>query len=240
MSAVLEMSNATCKLGTELVVAVERMELRSGDVAVLNAPSGWGKSTVLGLAGGVIAPTNSDAVIRVLGAAVGSDRQINAAPNRLGFVLQTHGLLPFLTLQQNIVLPLDIGGIIRDQSWIDFVINTLGITGLLDRKPSQVSQGQRQRAGIARAFVAKPSLLLLDEPVSALDATNAMRVEELIALLAEDMNAAVLMASHRVHGGAFASARAVRHVLDDSTDPAVITFGVMPGAATATGTFGGA
>jgi putative ABC transport system ATP-binding protein len=93
-----------------------------------------------------------------------------------------------------------------DEDWQKHLVGALGLTGLLDRRPSQVSVGQRQRVSIARALVAKPALLLLDEPVSALDPANVTQVEHLISILSQEAGAATLLASHQAQNGAFAEA----------------------------------
>jgi putative ABC transport system ATP-binding protein len=134
-----------------------------------------------------------------------------AAPDVVGFVLQTARLVPFLTLEENILLPARLAGMGMDREWVAHLLGRLGISDLVGRRPDQVSMGQRQRAAVARALLARPALLLLDEPVSALDPANTEAVEALISELAREAGAAVLLASHKSAGGAFALAPRCGH-----------------------------
>ena len=213
--AVIEVRNLGLRFSDDFGVVIEDMYLQAGDIVVLDAPSGAGKSTVLGLLSGAIVANAFDVskVTHSLGGHKPSNKGLS--PDVLGFVLQTSALVPYLTVLENIRLPCDVAGIQPDTEWQAYLIRALGLAGLEDRKPSEVSVGQRQRAGIARAFLARPAVLLLDEPVSALDPSNVDQVEELIALLAEDSDAAVVLASHQAARGAFADAqRASQRVVE--------------------------
>ncbi|WP_299845572.1 ATP-binding cassette domain-containing protein [uncultured Roseovarius sp.] len=197
------------RLSDEFGVVVDRLKLHRGEVIVLDAPSGAGKSTVLGLISGAIAPDRSAKMVHMM-----SHQQIaNRAPGpeTMGFVLQTSALVPYLSVEENITLPCQVAQIAADSDWLSYLINGLGLQGLETRKPQQISVGQRQRVGIARSFLAKPALLLLDEPVSALDPSNVDQVESLIALLAEEAGAGVVLASHQAARGAFSGSPRAHH-----------------------------
>lgn len=212
-AAVLDVAELTVTLSEAFGVSVERLRLARGEVVVLDAPSGAGKSTVLGLICGAIAadPPGPGRRHRV------GARDVTDAvppPDVLGFVLQTSALVPYLTVAENIDLPARAAGRAGDPDWRAHLLRALGLAGLEARYPEAVSVGQRQRVGIARAFLLRPALMLLDEPVSALDPDNVDRVEALIAHLAEDAESGVVLASHQAGRGAFAATPRAPHRLE--------------------------
>lgn len=210
--AVLDVRDLGVRLSSEFGVMIADMVLQRGDVVVLDAESGAGKSTVLGLLTGAIEANidSPNTYHAICGRSVGAMPQ---RPSTLGFVLQTSTLIPYLTVAENITLPSRVEGSKPDPEWMHYLVRLLGISGLESRKPSAISVGQRQRVGIARAFLLRPDLLLLDEPVSALDPTNVTQVEDLIALLASETRSAIVLASHQAARGAFKDApRASQHL----------------------------
>lgn len=216
-AAVLRARDLAVRLGPELVVEVRRLDLARGEVAVLDSASGTGKSTVLGLVCGAIRPLERRGErLEIVGRPlVGTGaRRVAASPRELGFVPQTSALVPSLTLAENVDLPMRIARLAADPVWRRHVLAVLGLVDLAARRPSQLSVGQRQRAAIARALIGRPALLLLDEPVSALDPANVDRVETLVRILADEAGAGVLIATHRASGGAFRDARRVEHRVD--------------------------
>lgn len=206
---VLDIRGLEVKLSDNFGVIVERLGVRRGEVVVLDAPSGAGKSTVLGLISGAIsAEPREDTRHNVLQTSVFGTVP---SPDKMGFVLQSSTLVPYLNIAENISLPCRVAQLRIDTEWLAFLIRGLGLQGLENRKPAQVSLGQRQRAGIARAFLSRPAVLLLDEPVSALDPANVDQVERLIAFLSEDAQTAVVLASHQAQRGAFAHMQRAHH-----------------------------
>jgi putative ABC transport system ATP-binding protein len=136
---------------------------------------------------------------------------LDKIPKWAGFQLQASSLIPYLTVAQNIALPAKIAKIRFDPSWYQLLNERLALTDLQNRYPNQISVGQRQRASIARAMLTRPKLILMDEPVSALDPTNVHKVERLIIELAQDAGSAIVLASHQVDRGAFARERRATH-----------------------------
>lgn len=210
----VDINNLGVRLSKEFAVVIERLCLNDGEVVVFDSPSGSGKSTALGLIAGAIKATAYEEQRHVIAGqqiTVDLPRSKFADPTKMGFVLQNNVLVPYLTLMENIDLPLSIAGNCPDCDWRAYLIGSLGLNGLEDRKSDQISVGQRQRAAIARAFIGKPRLLLLDEPVASLDPANADRVEAMILALASEAGASVVLASHQVERGAFREARRMMH-----------------------------
>jgi len=155
-------------------------EVPAGEFTAIMGPSGSGKSTLLHLLGGLDTPTRGE--IEIDGTAISrmTDDEITIFRRRkIGFVFQFFNLLPMLTAEENVLLPLSIAGEKPDRAWLE---ELLGKTGLADRRrhrPSELSGGQQQRVALARALIVDPETLLLDEPLSNLDANlrEEMRFE---------------------------------------------------------------
>jgi putative ABC transport system ATP-binding protein len=211
---ILHIRNLGLRLSDEFAVVIEALDLRAGERMVMDAVSGAGKSTALGLiAAGLPSAGLQGEVHLIKGRPVTADdpRQSFAAPDALGFVLQTNTLVPYLKVLENIRLPLRVAHQTIDASWEAHVLNALGLTPLVDRIPSALSVGQRQRVSVARALLGRPALLLLDEPVASLDPANVDQVERLISHLAEEAGSGILLASHQAQTGVFANVRRVGH-----------------------------
>ncbi len=189
------------------------LDLEEASFTALMGPSGSGKSTLLNLVAGLDRPTSG--VVRVAGAEVSSMSPSQLAPWRarnIGFVFQSYNLLPVLTAFQNVELPLLLTRLSRAER-AERVMVALSVVGLEDRKdhfPRQMSGGQEQRTAIARAIVADPTLILLDEPTGQLDAKSAFEVLELLRRLNEEFKKTILMVTHDAH--AAEKAKVVLHL----------------------------
>lgn len=167
------------------------------DSVLLLGPSGSGKTTLLSVLAGLLRPSTGQVLVE------GQD--IYALPSRVrdhlrgqhfGFVFQTLHLLPSLTLTQNIALAADMVSIEAEEGRIDYLLGTLGLADKAHRKPDALSQGEQQRAAIARAVLNRPSIIIADEPTSALDDANAHTVMDLLERQAQETGAALLIATH--------------------------------------------
>src|ERR1700758_595695 len=143
------------------------LDARDGEFMVLLGPSGCGKTTLLRIIAGLEKPTSGDVVI--------GGHVVNDMPPRargIAMVFQSYGLYPHLTVWNNIAFPLKTQGTGRDEikRKVEWSARLLGIERLLQRRPRQLSGGERQRGGLARALVREPTVFLLDEPLSNLDA----------------------------------------------------------------------
>jgi len=190
--------------GTEVVRVLDglSLEIAAGDFVALMGPSGSGKSTLLNLIGGLDRPTSG--VMEVEGLRV--DRLGAAALARwradhVGFVFQMYNLLPVLTAERNVELPLLLKDLDRGQR-ARRVAAALQLVGLTDRarhRPRELSGGQEQRVGIARAIVTDPTLLLCDEPTGDLDRKSGDEILDLLQALNREYGKTIIMVTHDPH-----------------------------------------
>ncbi len=189
------------------------LEMEQGEFLSLMGPSGSGKSTLLHLLAGLDKPTSG--LISVGGANVtGMKRKELAAwrAQHIGFVFQFYNLLPVLTAFQNVELPLlltSLSGRERREH-VMMVLDVVGLNDRSDHYPRQLSGGQEQRVGIARAIVSDPTIILADEPTGDLDAESADEILELLKRLNEELNKTILLVTHDAH--AAEKAHAVMHL----------------------------
>lgn len=195
-AAVLRLEEVSLARGGRPILDRVSLAVAPGVHHLLLGPSGSGKTTLLNLVAGLLTPDSG----RVLVA--GEDMSGATPPARdalrrrhIGIVFQTIRLVGALTLAENLALSQRLAGR-RDERLVDRVVERLGIAHLAGARPRQLSQGEAQRAAIARAIVTRPSLLLADEPTSALDDGNAARVAGLLLDSAAETGATLLVATH--------------------------------------------
>ncbi len=174
-----------------------------GEFVSLAGPSGCGKSTILHVIAGFIAPQRG--TVRIDGAPVlqpGTDR---------GVVFQRHNLFPWKTVRENIALGLKLRNAAADtqRRTADDWIARIGLQGFEDRFPDELSEGMRQRVGLARAFVTDPTVLLMDEPFASLDALTAIRMRELLMAMWEQSAKTVLFVTHDIDEAILLSDRVI-------------------------------
>ena len=211
---VLHIRSLGAHLAKDFAVVIEALDLDPGERLVMDAVSGAGKSTALGLISGGLASSGLHGEVHeICGVSVqdAGRRSDFARPEALGFVLQTNTLVPYISVEENIRLPARIAGLQTDAAWAAHLVDLLGLETLLARHPEALSVGQRQRVSVARALLARPALLLLDEPVASLDPGNVEHVETLISHLAEEAGSGILLASHQAQTGVFANVPRVTH-----------------------------
>jgi len=189
------------------------LEMEQGEFLSLMGPSGSGKSTLLHLLAGLDKPTSG--LISVGGANVtGMKRKELAAwrAQHIGFVFQFYNLLPVLTAFQNVELPLLLTWLSgrKRREHVMMALDVVGLNNRSDHYPRQLSGGQEQRVGIARAIVSDPTIILADEPTGDLDAKSADEILELLKRLNEELNKTILLVTHDAH--AAEKAHAVMHL----------------------------
>ncbi len=187
--------------GAERVVGVRdaTLALEPGELAVLAGPSGSGKTTLLNLVGLLDRPDGGR--LELLGEDVSrlDDRgRSRLRREKLGFVFQSHQLVPVLSAEENVALALWIRGLPEPEcrSRARAALGAVGLAGLEARRPDAMSGGQRQRVAVARAIVGEPALVLADEPTASLDSETAARLLELFDALHAEKGIAFLFSSH--------------------------------------------
>jgi len=195
----LQLQGLKIKRG-DFVIELPRLHLAAGEVCALVGESGCGKSTVLEVLGLILRPQSIKRFVLDgldITSLLDDEAKLTAIrAHRLGFVLQTGALLPFLTVRQNIELPRRLLKLAPNSALIDEALVQLKLQDLLDKRPAQLSIGERQRVAFVRAIAHKPKLLLADEPTAALDPPTALALFELIIELAQRFNIATLLVSH--------------------------------------------
>jgi putative ABC transport system ATP-binding protein len=173
------------------------LDIERARFTAIMGPSGSGKSTLLHLLAGLDTATSGSVQIgnQDLGR-LRDDALTRLRRDRVGFVFQSFNLIPTLTAEENIRLPLDLAGRAPDQPWFDYVINTVGIADRLTHRPSEMSGGQRQRVAIARALVTRPEVAFADEPTGNLDSTSGAEVLGLLRSAVTHAEQTVVMVTH--------------------------------------------
>ncbi len=178
------------------------LDIESGSFTALMGPSGSGKSTLLNLIAGLDKPTRG--TVRVGGADVStmSAGQLAAWRARnIGFVFQSFNLLPVLTAYQNVELPLLLTNLSKKDraERVRLALDVVGLSDRAEHYPRQLSGGQEQRTAIARAIVADPTLMMLDEPTGQLDAKSSQEVLTLLQRLNNEFNKTIVIVTHDAH-----------------------------------------
>jgi putative ABC transport system ATP-binding protein len=204
--AVRELSKRRAGAGATFELRVPELVVRSGQVVVLRGVSGSGKSTLLDILAMALQPDRAQCFTFTPTRGARSDlRQLWRDGNvdelgrlrgqHIGYVLQTGGLLSFLTVGENITLPCRLLGQ-RSQDGIGELARRLGIAGQLGKLPAQLSVGERQRVAIARALAHRPSVVLADEPTASVDPLNADAILTLFLELVQQFGVTAIIASH--------------------------------------------
>tara|TARA_B100000470_G_C19741214_1_gene369306 strand:- start:333 stop:1019 length:687 start_codon:yes stop_codon:yes gene_type:complete len=189
------------KVGDENFTALSNinLEIQSGAFMSFVGPSGSGKTTLLNLIGGLDIPTNGDLFFRNIKLSSMSRNQMaQYRRENIGFIFQTYNLLPVYSVYENVLFPLLLNGskekYVRDQ--VMNIVNKVGLSDQIKKRPSQLSGGQCQRVAIARALVKDPLLILADEPTANLDSKNSLQILELMSDLNKQYKAAVVFSTH--------------------------------------------
>jgi putative ABC transport system ATP-binding protein len=160
-------------------------------------PSGSGKSTLLHCLAGL--DTLSEGAVYIGDtylAALGDKDLTELRRKQVGFVFQAYNLVPTLTAEENITLPLMLGGTKGDTAWIDHVIDTVGLRNRLSHRPSELSGGQQQRVAVARALASQPTIIFADEPTGNLDSTTGGELLSFMRRAVDDLGQTIVMVTH--------------------------------------------
>jgi putative ABC transport system ATP-binding protein len=181
------------------------IDFAAGRYTAIMGPSGSGKSTLMNVLAGLDRPTAGTVMLDgtdITGLDDGKLTQLRR--DKLGFVFQFFNLLPVLTAEENIVLPLSIAGRDPDKAWVDQLISTIGLDDRRTHRPSQLSGGQQQRVAIARALASKPAVIFADEPTGNLDSKASDGILELLRRAVDEFGQTVVMVTHDAHAASFA------------------------------------
>jgi putative ABC transport system ATP-binding protein len=160
-------------------------------------PSGSGKSTLMHILAGLDKPTSGTVELDGVDITRLDDGELTQLRrDKLGFVFQFFNLLPVLTAEENLVLPLSIAGRKPDQQWVDQLVRTVGLEDRRTHRPAELSGGQQQRVAVARALVSKPAVVFADEPTGNLDSKASADVMALLRQAVDDFGQTVVMVTH--------------------------------------------
>lgn len=185
--------------GSSQVKALDGVDLSvaQGEFVAIVGASGSGKTTLLNMMGGMDAPTEGEVIVD--GVNVGGLREEQRAVFRrkkVGFIFQNYNLVPTLTVEENILFPLDLDGSAPDFKFLEEMTELLGLRDKLQVYPGALSGGQQQRAAIARALLAKPAIILADEPTGNLDSKTSDDVIGLLKMTSEEFGQTIVMITH--------------------------------------------
>ena len=176
-----------------------------GRFTAIMGPSGSGKSTLMHILAGLDTPTSGTVTLdgqEITGLDDGELTELRR--DKLGFVFQFFNLLPVLTAEENLVLPLSIAGRQPDRAWLDQLVRTVGLEDRRMHRPAELSGGQQQRVAVARALVSRPSVMFADEPTGNLDSTTSGEILTLLRDSVDGLGQTTVMVTHDAHAAAIA------------------------------------
>lgn len=212
VSKIYQMGKTSVNAVSEATFSVEQ-----GEFACISGPSGSGKSTLLNLIGLIDLPTSGKLILDktdvygeiALSALKNIPRKLDRRMTELrrlhlGFIFQNFNLIQVLNVRENVELPLRLGhlpqnramNVAQQTEWVDYLIETVGLTGWKKHKPSELSGGQRQRVAIARALSTKAPIILADEPTANLDSKNGDQILQLMKKLNRELNTTFIFSTH--------------------------------------------
>jgi putative ABC transport system ATP-binding protein len=179
------------------------LEIDEARLTAIMGPSGSGKSTLMHILAGLDRPTEGSVSIAGVEITAMNDSQLTKLwREHIGFVFQFFNLLPMLTAEENVLLPLSIAGRKPEREWLEELLQTVGIDGRRTHRPSELSGGQQQRVALARALVSHPSVLFADEPTGNLDSTTSDEVLNLLRVSVDELGQTTVMVTHDPHAAA--------------------------------------
>jgi putative ABC transport system ATP-binding protein len=189
------------------------VDFERGSFTAIMGPSGSGKSTLMHILAGLDAPTEGWVEINGTRLDGLDDRELTMLRRReVGFIFQSYNLLPILSAEQNITLPVKIGGDDVDEAWLEQLIETVDLGDRRTHRPSELSGGQSQRVAVARALITRPSVIFADEPTGNLDSNSSRDVLDLLRRAVDEFGQTIVMVTH--DSAAAASADSVLFLAD--------------------------
>ena len=180
-----------------MALAGVSVEFPPGAFTAIMGPSGSGKSTLMHVLAGLDRPTSGSVKLDGTEITDLDDKRLTALRrDKVGFVFQSFNLVPVLTAEENIVLPLSIAGRDPDREWVDQIIDTVGLRDRLTHRPSELSGGQQQRVAVARALASRPAVVFADEPTGNLDSRSSNEVLDLLRRSVDEFGQTIVMVTH--------------------------------------------
>jgi len=180
-------------------------DFERGRFSAIMGPSGSGKSTLMHILAGLDRPTGGSVVLdgtEITGLDDGDLTKLRR--DKLGFIFQFFNLIPVLTAEENVVLPLSIAGRKPDEEWKRRLIDTVRLGDRLTHRPAELSGGQQQRVAVARALIGKPAVVFADEPTGNLDSKSSEEILRMLRQSVDDLGQTVIMVTHDPEAAAYA------------------------------------
>ena len=181
------------------------LDVPKGQLTAVMGPSGSGKSTLMHILAGLDKPTSGE--VKIDGTAISklNDSDLTKLRRRhIGFIFQFFNLLPMLTAEENVLLPLSIAGEKPEKKWVDELLGRMGLADRRTHRPSELSGGQQQRVAIGRALVSRPTIVFADEPTGNLDSTTSSEILELLRSSVDTYGQTTVMVTHDARAAAIA------------------------------------
>jgi putative ABC transport system ATP-binding protein len=181
------------------------LDIARGELTAVMGPSGSGKSTLMHILAGLDQPTSGTVSIGGTEISELNDTDLTKLRRKhIGFVFQFFNLLPMLTAEENVLLPLAIAGEKPDRAWVDELLNALGIADRRTHRPAELSGGQQQRVAIGRALVSRPTVMFADEPTGNLDSATSAEILELLRSSVDTYGQTMVIVTHDANAAAIA------------------------------------
>ena len=181
------------------------LDVPKGQLTAVMGPSGSGKSTLMHILAGLDQPTSGEVTIAGTTLSKLSDSDLTKLRRQhIGFIFQFFNLLPMLTAEENILLPLSIAGVKPNREWVDELLDRMGLANRRTHRPSELSGGQQQRVAIGRALVSKPTIVFADEPTGNLDSRTGGEILEVLNRSVQELEQTIVMVTHEARAAAIA------------------------------------
>src|SRR5437762_6746211 len=181
------------------------LDVPKGQLTAVMGPSGSGKSTLMHILAGLDKPTSGEVTIDGTAISRLNDSDLTKLRRQhIGFIFQFFNLLPMLTAEENILLPLSIAGEKPDRKWVDDLLDRIGLSDRRTHRPAELSGGQQQRVAIGRALVSRPTIVFADEPTGNLDSTTSGEILELMRSSVDSYGQTTVMVTHDARAAAIA------------------------------------
>jgi putative ABC transport system ATP-binding protein len=209
-TALVTATDVTRRYGVENDVCVKALrgvslDVAGGKLTAVMGPSGSGKSTLMHILAGLDRPNEGEVTIAGTDITdLGDTELTKLRREHIGFIFQFFNLLPMLTAEENVILPLKLAGEKPDREWVAELTDKVGLSDRLKHRPAELSGGQQQRVAIARALVSRPTVMFADEPTGNLDSTTSGEILELLRDSVTTLGQTTVMVTHDAHAAAIA------------------------------------